>query len=286
MNVSRFCVWPAGAVLARHGSRARHILLPGACAALLIAVASAPVLAQQDPLAGRNRFPEFRNLSGLAGGGYGVDSDGRLSLSGPTALSTPVAHVLGRDHFWILGEKTSLHNTPEINNSWTNGTFCLAYGHTFGQFNVAVSDTVLSGYGNQAINLQAQYIPLPSMRLVGSIGVQDIRGGGGSSGTNVPGDNVKSTSYFGVVTYRFDACKAPLYVSAGIGTRRFRQGFLSASYRVLPPMRVWVEHDGFGPNFGALLTWLITRRGDGPEANVRAGLIQRRYVTLGVGLGF
>src|SRR4051812_501459 len=40
----------------------------------------------QESLAGPEKFPEFRNLSGLAGGGYGVDWRGYYALGGPTGL--------------------------------------------------------------------------------------------------------------------------------------------------------------------------------------------------------
>jgi len=67
-------------------------------------------------------YPQFRNLSGLAGSGYGVDLQGYRSLSGPVAYSTPVAHTLGRNQFEIVGGTLSFTRTPELNPSQSNGT--------------------------------------------------------------------------------------------------------------------------------------------------------------------
>lgn len=253
-------------------------------ALLLLAISASR--AQRDPLAQPDRFPEFRNLSGLAGGGYGVDVDGRPSLSGPVALSTPTAHVLGRDHLYFTTERTSLVNQPELRDSLTNGTLAVTYGHTFNRLNVSVTDMIINALGKQVFNIQAQLIPTPASRWVGSIGVQDfIWGGGGSSGYLIPGDTRSSRSVFGVLTYRLP-CARHIYVSAGIGTRRFRQGFASASCQILNPLRVYVEHDGFGINAGALASCRFGHGRSSTEFGLRVGVLQQRWITVGSTLGF
>jgi hypothetical protein len=245
--------------------------------------------AQRDPLAGAERFPEFRNLSGLAGSGYGVDVQGRPSLGGPVALSTPVAYVLGRDHLYFTGERTSLVNSPELRDTLTNGTLCVTYGHTFGTVNVAMSDMIINALGKQVFDIQAQLIPTGSTRLVASIGVQDfIWGGGGSAGFRLPGDNRSSRSAFGVLTYQLSRPQDShgFYISAGVGTRRFDQGFASLSYQFLQPLRVYLEHDGFGLNTGVLASWRFGQGHASTEVGLRAGIIQQRWITLGGTLGF
>lgn len=255
----------------------------------------------QDPVAGREQFPEFRNFSGLAGSGYGVDSKGYPSLSGPTAFSTPVAHVLGHDHFRVLFAKTSFTSSPEFSNKKSDGTLFGTFGHTFGRINVAITDMVLSDTLNQAFNLQAQYIPSADSRLVGSIGIQDLRGGGGSAGNGVAGDDRNSRSYFGVVTYRVDtgrspnvsdpaedddSVRRPLYVSLGIGTRRFHDPFGSVSYQVVKPVRFWAEHDGFGFNEGVTAAWMVGTGKHRVELSTTIGLQKSRYFTWAASLGF
>ena len=77
--------------------------------AILLLLLPLPALTQRrtDPLDGFAQYPQFRNLSGLAGGGYGVDVEGRASLSGPTAFSTPVAYVMGHNQWRIVGATMS-----------------------------------------------------------------------------------------------------------------------------------------------------------------------------------
>src|SRR5437588_9861719 len=212
--------------------------------------------ASDDPTAGPEHFPQFRNLSALAGSGFGADSQGYSSLSGPTALSTPVAHVLGHNQFRIAGGKMSFDSSPTLSSSKSNGTFYLMYGATIGPVNVAISPMFLSDRLDHAFNLQAQLIPKEGSHVVWSLGVQDIDGTGGSAGEGFPVEDGRSSrSIFGVVTYRLDTSRNPVYVTAGIGSRRFRGGIASASYQVVDPLRIYAEYDGFGINDGLLLTW-------------------------------
>lgn len=230
-------------------------------------------------------FPQFRSLSGLAGGGYGLDSEGYASLSGATAFSTPVAHVLGHNQ-WRVG----LARTGDFRSSGllsrVNGTSFITFGTTVGRLNIALTDMVLSRHFDQAFHLQVQYILPEETRWAASVGVQDIGGGGGAAGTSVPGDARSSRSYFGVVTYRIDTRQSPIYLSAGIGRRRFQHFFHSASYQVVRPLRVWVEQDGFGWSAGLLLSH---RAGEGRRAveyNALVGFLEGRFLTLAVGIGF
>ena len=240
----------------------------------------------QSGIYGKDRFPHFRGLSGLAGGGYGVDWRGIPSLSGPTAYSTPIAHTLGHDRLWITGGLISDNALPRIDALRTTGVVIATFGHTFGSFNVAVSNMLLSRELDQAQNLQFQYVPSEESRLIGSIGVQDWGGGAGSSGDTHPGDKRTSRSFFGVLTYRLTDGDRPCYVSAGGGSRRFGNGFANISRQLSDPLRGWVEHDGLGINFG--LTY-GTQCGGGSrpmQLNLLAGFVKGQYLTFGGGIGF
>jgi hypothetical protein len=245
-------------------------------------------------LQGPDHFPEFRGLSGLAGGGFGTDALGRLSLSGPTAYSTPTAYVLGHDRCFLMIDSIAGHRGFVLGGKGFQ-TLVGMVGHTVGHLNIAFSDMVLTGQGDQAYNLQIEYVPSP-MRLpdgsvrfphaIFSAGIQDIGGGGGSAGDRLPGDTRSSRTVFGVVTYRMGDAERSPYVSAGVGTRRFMKGFVSASYQVLPPVRLWVEYDGFGTNFGALTTCRlrIARR----PVDLQFGLVSvfGRFLATNAGLAF
>ena len=105
------------------------------------------------------------------------------------------------------------------------------------------------------------------------------------SGTGVPGDERTSTSFFGVATIRATDGENPLWISAGVGNKRFRNGFINASAAVAKPVRLWAEYDGFDPNFGALFT-LHSGGGDRPtEFTILVGMV-KKYPTLAFGLGF
>jgi len=255
------------------------------CCTVLLAALPIHALAQAD-LAGTDRFPQFRNLSGLGCGGYGLDAQGFASLSGPTAFSTPVAYVLGHDQFRI--QYASISHNMSANVTWgkSNNKLVGVYGHTFGPVNVAVSDIVLSRVYDQAFNIQAELIPQRHSRYAVSAGIQDIGGGGGSSGTGVPGDDHNSRSFFGVVTYRATEGLHPVYLSAGIGSRRFRNGFVNTSVQIASPVRLWTEWDGFGLNYGALLAYQQHYNGRIVELDFIAAVVDSRYMTLGFGFGF
>lgn len=239
-----------------------------------------------DPLRGPDRFPQFRHLSGLAGAGYGTDEQGYPSLSGPTAFSTPTAYVLGHAHLRIAGARTSFDGLPRLGGARANGTWYATYGHSFGRVNVAISDMVLSSASDQVYNWQIGYVPEPETPVAFSIGMQDWAGTGGSAGQDVPGDNRSSQSVFGAATLRVPIGGSPLYVSGGVGSRRFHHGFASVSCQVAPPVRVWAEHDGFGFNTGALYSLRVGEGRRSAELNVLAGVVKMRFFTLAAGIGF
>lgn len=241
--------------------------------------------AQNDPFLGPNRYPQYRNLSGLAGGGFGVDAEGYPSLVGPTAYSTPIAYVPGHDQIRILGAKMSFTSLPDVRINHSNGSGVFLYGHTFGRLNVAFSDLIKSSQWDQALNLQIGWIPSSPIAPAFSVGVQDIFGHGGAAGEGVPGDAASTRSVFAVATWCVP-WRHPLYVSAGIGSCRFRQGFASASMPLSRGLRGWIEYDGFGFNEGLLWATWKTKMGLRAETDFTVGFIRGRYFLLGTGIGF
>lgn len=254
--------------------------------AIALMLASAlPGLAQRDPTSGPNQFPQFRNLSGLAGSGYGVDIYGYRSLSGPVALSTPVAHTLGRGLVQLSGGALSFDSQPDLNGRDTNGSAFGTVGISFARFNLAGTFFVKSSSLDQVFNLQLQYIPDPGSKWVWSLGAQDIQGRGGASGESFPGDKKSSQSLFGVVTYRWDTPRSPIYISAGIGRHRFGRLFGSISHQILPPVRLWMESDGYGINYGILGAWRLGHGRRSSELTTSVGLIKGQYFIFSIGIG-
>lgn len=247
-----------------------------------------PVQAQYvgNPFLGKNQYPQYRQLSGLSGGGYGVSADGRSSLEGPTAYSTPIAYVPGHDQIRLSFSSQSFDSAPNFAVLHANGKGIVSYGHTFGQFNIMASDTFKSHNLDQAYNLQAGIIPLRGEKLGFSIGVQDILGLGGSAGEALPTDRYSSQSVFMVGTYRIDTARRPIYFSAGIGTHRYTKSFESASYQFLKPLRGFLEYDGWGLSEGLLLTGHTGHGHSALELNANVVLIRGRFLTIGASIGF
>ena len=240
-----------------------------------------------DPFLGKNKYPQFRNLSGLAGGGYGTDAQGHRSDSGPTAFSTPTAYVLGHDSFFFANGGMNFRGALSLDERRLNGTLVGTYGHTFGQFNIAFTDFIKSYALDQVYNLQISLIPVHKNRLGISIGVQDGEGRGGSAGAGQPTDRNFSQSIFGVFTYPLDVgAPNPLFVSAGLGTHRFGNGFGSASYRVGGPLRIYMEYDGFGFNQGLLVTRRIGKGHGAFDIDGNVGLVRGKYFAFSLGVGF
>ncbi len=247
---------------------------------------------QQNPFLGRSEFPQYRQISGLSGGGYGVDLKGRGSLTGPTAFSTPLGVALGHDEVRLGGGDTgfSFQHLPDrfANTSRGSGKAFLTYGLSFRNVNFAYSYFLKSFRGDAATNLQASYYSGKKNTPSVSVGVQDIVGHGGSAGDGVAGDSDSSRSLFAAATMPILAVKGePVYLTAGWGTRRFGKGFSSASYRLSQPLRLWAEYDGFGFNEGILVSYQTKGFKRRPfEANLLLGVIRGRYPTVALTIGF
>jgi len=272
------------------------------CKITAVGVAFASLLglanAQKNPFVGANEFPQFRQISGLSGGGYGLDLDGWGSLEGATAFSTPLGISLGHDQFRLGGNDTafSINHLPNTvsDSHYGTGKAFITYGHSFGQLNATYSYFVKSGAGDAVTNLQLSYSSGKANEPSLSVGVQDIVGNGGSAGQGVTGDSETSRSIFGAVTVPVAFTSGPpLYLSGGIGSRRFDKGFVSASYRVLYPVRLWTEFDGFGFNEGLLFAYRssngVNEEGNKQhafEADLLLGFIRGRYPTVGLTIGY
>jgi hypothetical protein len=180
----------------------------------------------------------------------------------------------------------SFTSWPQFGRTDTNLSLSVMFGETLGAFNLAGTFFMKSGSLDQVFNVQAQYIPPEGSRWVFSAGVQDVQGRGGSAGESQLTDEATSASIFYVATYRLDTRVRPVYLSFGWGTHRFARPFYSASYQALEPVRVWIEQDGYGINYG--LTYAV-QTGKGrraPELTATLGMQKGRYFLLGIGLGF
>jgi hypothetical protein len=262
---------------------------------LSAALALVPVLAAaQNDLNPAGQYPQFRTLSGLPGGGFGVRPDGSIGLDGALTFSTPIGYGLSNWHFAITGANTSDYRWfrfPHLSGHTgavdSNGKLSGLVGASLGQFgSITGGVTVISSVGDKSFNFQYQAPQfLPKLGL--SAGVQDIVGHRGTGAENVPGGNGNSQSWFAAATY---ALPYGVYASAGDGTRRFSKGFASVSAPFERRFRAFVEHDGFNFNEGVAFAagpLKFLKVGDRVgQTTVMVGLVRSKYAFWSLNLSF
>lgn len=248
----------------------------------------------QSGLIGMDRYPQFRGLSGLPGGGVGVTFDGHYSLRGAIAYSTPIGYAPNGGRISSTIGVVSPNLRPILIE---DSGFDRAAGNGTGSFNISVDllgggftfgIMPLSGAWDQAWT--AQWGTHLGNEVGLAFGVQDLVGGGGSSGENLPGDNRSSRSAYLAVTQPYGNWG---HWTVGMGTRRFQKGFANFSGWINNNMKAVVEHDGFGLNYG--VAWSVngaTRDGDRDdyrrriETTVFLGLVQNKYASWSIGVSF
>lgn len=252
----------------------------------------------QVELVGRYRYPQFRGLSGLPGGGFSVNPDGTFGFKGAMAYTTPIAYTPGGARFAVgaglVSNNTQLRffrSGEKADKAEGNGTgFFLAGFDMPYAGRLSGSLMVLSGVQDSALNFQFQ--PSIPGRFQLAAGVQDLAGVGGSGGT-FDEDRDSSQSFYLVGT-------APMgekgHFSLGGGTGRFRKGFANASYNVLNNVKGIVEFEGFHWNYGiAFNTGPLTRLPQGvldelpsrvPELTLFLGMTRGKYATWSLVFSF
>ena len=170
------------------------------------------------------------------------------------SFSTPVAYslsdwrfavgfsVIGTENrfvFTLDGESDNVKDTG-------NGSGQILLGIPLGRYgDLTAAAMVPSSRFDEVYNFH--YAPPGQTGAIRyAIGVQDLSGNGGSAGTGLPGDEDSSTSYYGVATWQSEDMRT--HVSAGWGSRRFRDGFASASYQISDRFKAVAEYDTFGVN--------------------------------------
>lgn len=219
----------------------------------VVAVASANAQAK---FAAHGEYAQYRNLSGLPASGYGVDENGKISLKGAFSFSTPVAYSLkGGEISLTLGNTSWDRNfrffEGEKKNDYgfkSNGTGSINVGVDTPLGNLTLGMVVVSGAFENAYSLQLT----PKQKagpVTFGLGVQGLFATGGFLGPGMDSSTAdRSTSVFGVGTWK---ANEKTYVSLGIGTSRFHNGFGNVSYAFTNDIKGFVEYDGIDWNYGA-----------------------------------
>lgn len=246
----------------------------------------------QEAFGANGQYAQFRNLSGLPGGTFGVSRNGLPDSRGAMAISTPIAYSLKGGSFSATLANTSydshfraLTKVKQNDFGWSsNGTATAMAGISTGMGDFTIGMTVVSGAFENSYS--AMYTPSGQKgRFTFGFGAEGIFSGGGFLGPGFHSNADRVISAFSVVTCELDN---DIYVSAGIGTSRFSQGFFNASAGLTKTIRATVEHDGFGWNYGVGMEIGRVKVGQNRaiKLNTFVGMIQTRYAFWSVGLSF
>lgn len=226
----------------------------------------------QARLAGKGQYPQSRTISGLAGGGTSVLPNGRPSIRGALTLSTPIGYTLGKDSAVLTGGTTSLDSNlrwfdGDVTTNGSNGTAAILFGVDTGRGNLGVSLVQTSRLSeDRVVNLQ--FSPKKRGPIGVSVGVQDLL----DETVTTPNYGESAQTYFIATTYQSEQA----YFTVGAGTKRFRDGFASASAPLGSFARAMVEHDGYGLNYGVELQLFDVKTS---RASLFLGSCQTRYAT-------
>lgn len=259
----------------------------------LLAVPAAS-FAQQD-LFGISQFPQFRSISGLPGGGFGLNRRGLPDFKGAMSLSTPIAYSLGPGNFAIVGGNTSSDSSPRFldraaeRRNRGNGTAAGMAGIGTPVGNLTASFMVLSTVRDSVFNFQFQP-RLETEKFDIGIGIQDAFNTGGEHGE--PFDNLRPTnsrSLYIVATYE---AAEETFVSLGTGTQRFKDVWGNASFRIVPRLKGLIEYDRFNWNYGIagdLGKWRLgffANRDIDVQTTAYIGMVRGKYFTWSLSFSF
>jgi hypothetical protein len=223
----------------------RRFVAVVACAA---AAALAPAQFSPD-----QEYQQFRAGSGLPGGGLAVAPNGQPGLRGALTYNVPVAYGyeprriggvggnLSRDQ-WLRWPDTDGRESQGLGN----GTAWFIGGLAIGRYRITPSYMVLSGQLDAVFNFHVE-VPTEYYGIRFAGGVQDLFGNGGKFAENFPGDRDYSGSFYAVATRQFGD---DVFATAGIGTGRFRRGFVAGSARLAEYAKAFAEYDGYAFNYG------------------------------------
>jgi len=251
-------------------------------------------VAQQE-LYGEKSYTSFRGISGLGGGGFGIGSDGKITLRGATALSTPIGYTLGPRQWFVYGSNLSSTLSPRFpsridfqndatRNSNGSAGLMASWGTPLGT--IAVGGVLTTGDLDSSLNVQIQPAGQNGSTKI-SIGVQDLfstsAANNGAIQQQLGGGN--STSPFVVAS---TSLGRDAYVSYGLGLNRFKGAFGSLSVPV-GPVQGFIEYDTFNWNFG-LTSRIWHKEYDlgirEQSAWLSAGVVRGKYFYWSIGFAF
>jgi hypothetical protein len=243
--------------------------------------------AQIPGLTGPGRFPQFRDMAGLSGNGFGVTKRGDPSILGVVSLSIPSGNVLGNG--WRMATLASRSQNSSF--QWVNtgksqtsaqsdGTFAGVFGFSTNFGNIALSHMILSSQLDSVQHVHWQ-LPIVSDNYSVSVGVHNITARPHAAGDSFPADDSKnSRSYFVAGTYQTEEGHA---LTLGKGDTRFKGLFGGMNMPLGEKSKFFAEFDTFNWNYGLAHEVQI---GENGRMFLTAGMVRGKFATWTVSVSF
>lgn len=202
-------------------------------------------------------YPEFRYLSALPGGGFGVTPLGRVGFDGAVQANIPVAYTPSCGNYmagyWSASnEPRHIHIGTQGDN--INGTGLLAAGFGRPGHGLYAAYMVTSRENEGAFNAQYQLTRDNWDKPALAIGLVDLNNNRDSSIARHQGG---ARSVYAVATGRLGRPDHFVYVTLGLGSGRFNNRlFGGVSWPASDKLTVYGEYDGWNVNAGlAVSPW-------------------------------
>ncbi|HLO98601.1 MAG TPA: hypothetical protein VK171_08395 [Fimbriimonas sp.] len=243
-------------------------------------------LADGTELLGPNRFPQFRDMSGLTGSGFAVDANGFVTTRGAISLSTPIGYTLASGK-WAVGFASRSHNSKfafiNSDNATANksdGTGQIMRGWKVGNGNMALSSMWLSTELDSVQHIQWSPYITNDQAWGWSVGIHNWTQRGHAAGDSNPAADAKnSLSVFFATTKMVGEDN---YLTLGVGTTRYKGLFGSYCHQLTDRSKFFIENDTFNFNYG--LSYGIPMKYksfDGADAHLflTAGFVRGKLAT-------
>jgi len=202
------------------------------------------------------RFPDFRFISGLPGGGYGVTPEGAPGFTGATQISIPVAYTPSGCSYIVAAHVGQLTDDFELDlyGDNVNGNLTLAVGLGKPGKGWYVADMETSSGWESSYNVQKQLRAESDKGPALAVGLLDVLDQREFS--SLQGDTGARSLYV-VGTKEIGSVDHATYLTAGVGTGRFHnRPFGGVSRRLCERATGMVEYDGYSGNIGATISLL------------------------------